>query len=196
MLNKAFGCKWLTRFCYLDCCSVTQSWLTLCDPINCSTPGFPVLHYLLKFAQTHVHWVSDAIQSSHPLSSPSPLALNLSQHQGLIHGVGSLHQVAKVLEFSFIINTSSEYSGLISFRIEWFDLLAVQELVGVANKYVIECDLKLKRSLEFVAFFIVKYKAYIKLHKSKMCSSMISYKAIPVWLLLSHFSHVWLCVTP
>ena len=62
MLNKAFGCKWLTRFCYLDCCSVTQSWLTLCDPINCSTPGFLVLHH-------HIHWVSDAIQSSHPLSS-------------------------------------------------------------------------------------------------------------------------------
>ena len=62
-------------------------------------PGFPVLHHLPDFAQTHVHWVSDAIQPSHPLSPPSPLALNLSQHQGLFQGVSSLHQVAKVLEF-------------------------------------------------------------------------------------------------
>ena len=59
-------------------CSASKSCLTLCDPIDCSMPGFPVLHYLLEFAQTHVHWVSDAIQSSHPLSLPSPLALNLS----------------------------------------------------------------------------------------------------------------------
>ena len=63
--------------------SVPQSYLTLCDPLNCSTPSFPVLHYLLEITQTHVHWVSDAIQPSHSLSSPSPPAFNLSQHQGL-----------------------------------------------------------------------------------------------------------------
>ena len=63
-----------------------------------STPGFPVFHHLLEFAQTHVHWVSDAIQPSHPLSSPSPAAFNLSQHQGLFQWVSSSHQVAKVLE--------------------------------------------------------------------------------------------------
>ena len=65
------------------CCSVTKVCLTLCDPIDCSTPGFQVLHYLPEFAQTHVHWVNDAIQPSHPLSLPSPPALDLSQHQGL-----------------------------------------------------------------------------------------------------------------
>ena len=65
------------------CCSVTQLYLTLCDPMDCSTPGFPVLHHLLELAQTHVHWVGDTIQPSHPLSSPSPPAFNLSQHQGL-----------------------------------------------------------------------------------------------------------------
>ena len=70
----------------------------LCNPIDCSTPGFPVLHYLPEFAQTHVCWVSDVIQSSHPLSSPSPPALNLSQHQGLLQCVGSSHHVAKALE--------------------------------------------------------------------------------------------------
>ena len=66
--------------------------------MDCSTPGFPVLHYLPEFAQTHVHWVGDAIQPSHPLLSPSPSALNLSQHQGLFPWVGSSHQVAEVLE--------------------------------------------------------------------------------------------------
>ena len=79
--------------------SVAQSCPTLCDPMNCSTPGLPVHHQLPEFTQTHVHRVGDAIQPSHPLSSPSPPALNLSQHQGLFQWVSSLHQVAKVLEF-------------------------------------------------------------------------------------------------
>ena len=65
------------------CCPVTQLCLTLWDPMDCSTPGFAILHHLLEFAQTHVHWISDANQPSHPLSSPSPPAFNLSQHQGL-----------------------------------------------------------------------------------------------------------------
>ena len=66
---------------WFRCCSVAQSCLTLCDTMDCSTPGFPVLHYLLEFAQTHVHWASDSIQPSHPLLSPSPPAPNPSQHQ-------------------------------------------------------------------------------------------------------------------
>ena len=76
--------------------SVAQSCLTLCHPMNCSTPGFPVHHHLLELAQTHVHQVSDAIQPSHPLSSLSPPAFNLSQHQGLFQSVSSLPQVAKL----------------------------------------------------------------------------------------------------
>ena len=80
------------------CCSVTKSCLARCDPADCSMPGFSVLHCLPDFAQTHVHRVSDAIQPSHPLSSPSPPALNLSQHQGLFQWVTSWHQVAKLLE--------------------------------------------------------------------------------------------------
>ena len=79
--------------------SVARSWLTLCDPMDYSIPGFPVHHQLPELAQTHAHWVGDAIQPSHPLLSPSPPALNLSQHQGLFQRVSSLHQVAKVLEF-------------------------------------------------------------------------------------------------
>ena len=80
------------------CCSVAQSYPTLCDPMDCSMPGFPVLHHLLKFVQTHVHWVSDAIQTSHPLSPPSAPAFSLSQHQGVFQWVGSSHQVSRYLE--------------------------------------------------------------------------------------------------
>ena len=79
--------------------SLSRVWL--CDPMDCSIPGFPVYHQLPEFTQAHVHWISDAIQPSHPLSSPSPTALNLSQHQGLFQWVSSSHQVAKVLEFQF-----------------------------------------------------------------------------------------------
>ena len=82
----------------LCCCSVAQSCLTLCDPMGCSTPGFPVHHHLLELAQTHLHWVSGAIQPSHSLSAPSPPAFDLSQHQGLFQWVSSSHQVTKVLE--------------------------------------------------------------------------------------------------
>ena len=101
-----------------------KSCPALCNPMDCSTTGFPVLHQLLEFAQTHVHWVADAIQQSHPLSSPSPLPFNLSQHQGLFKWVSSLHQWPKYWSFSFNISSSNEYSGLISFRMDWLDLLA------------------------------------------------------------------------
>ena len=80
--------------------SVTQLCLTLCDPMDCSMPGLPVHHQLPEFTQAHVHWVTDAIQPSHPLSSPCPPAFSLSQHQGLFQWVSSLHQVAKVLYLS------------------------------------------------------------------------------------------------
>ena len=83
---------------YVCSSSVAQSCSTLCDPMDQSTPGFPVLHCLPESAQTHVHWVGDAIQPPHPLSSPSPPAFNLSQHQGLFQWADSSHQVAKVLE--------------------------------------------------------------------------------------------------
>ena len=79
--------------------SVAQSCPTLCDPMNPSTPGLPVHHQLPEFTQTHAHWVGDAIQPSHPLSSPPPPVPNPSQHQGLFQQLNSLHEVAKVLEF-------------------------------------------------------------------------------------------------
>ena len=99
--NHTFGnllkCCWY--YCSVQFSSVAQSCPILCDPMNCSTPGLPVHHKLLESAQTHAHWVGDAIQPSHPLSSPSPPAPNPSPHQGLFQCVNSPHQVAKVLEF-------------------------------------------------------------------------------------------------
>ena len=100
--------------------SVAQSWRTLCDSMDCSTPGLPEL------TQTHVRWVADAIQPSHPLTSASPPAFNLSQHQGLFKWVSPSHRVAKYWSFSFSISPSNEHSGLISFRMDWLDLLTVQ----------------------------------------------------------------------
>ena len=94
--------------------------------MNCSMPGLPVHHQLPEFTQTHVHQVSDAIQSSHPLSSPSPPAPNPSQHQGLFEGVNSSHEFPKYWSFSFSISPSKKHPGLISFRMDWLDLLAVQ----------------------------------------------------------------------
>ena len=106
--------------------SVTQSCLTLCDPMNCSTPGLLVHHQLPEFTQTHVHRVYDAIQPSHPLSSPSSYAPNPSQHQGLFQW-STLHmRWPKYWSFSFSIIPSKEIPGLISFRMDWLDLLAVQ----------------------------------------------------------------------
>ena len=92
--------------------------------MDCSIPGLAVHHQLLELAQTHVHWVGDAIQPSQPLSSPSPPAFNLSQHQGLFQWVSS-YQVAKYWSFCFN-GPSNEYSGLISFKMNWLDFLAVQ----------------------------------------------------------------------
>ena len=106
--------------------SVTQSCPTLCNPMNRSTPGLPVHHQHPEFIQTHVHRVSDAIQPPHPLSSPSPPTTNPSHHQSLCQWVNSLHEVAKHWSFSFSIIPSKEIPGLISFRMDWLDLLAVQ----------------------------------------------------------------------
>ena len=105
------------------CCSVAMSCPTLCNPMDCSMPGFPVLYYLPESAEIHVHWFGDAIQPSHPLSLPSPPALNLSQHQNLFQWVISSHQMAKVLElqlqhhsFQWTFSTNFGLTGLISLQ--------------------------------------------------------------------------------
>ena len=106
--------------------SVAQSCRTFCNPIDGSTPGLLVHQQLPEFTLTHAHWISDAIQPSHPLSSSSPSAFNLSQHQSIFQWVSASHKVPKYWSFSFIISPSNEHPGLISFRMDWLDLLAVQ----------------------------------------------------------------------
>ena len=119
-----FGNSLTTR----HCCLVAKSCSALCDPMNCSTPDLPVLHYLPLFAQIYVHWVKDAIQQSPPLLPAFPPALNFFfQHQGLFQWADSSLQWPKHCSFSFTISPSSEYSGLISFRIEWFDFLSPRD---------------------------------------------------------------------
>ena len=133
-------------------CSVTRSCLSLCDPMDYSTPGFPVLHHLPELAQTHVHWVSDAIQPFHLLLSPSPPAFNLSQHQGLFQWVSSSLRWPKHWSFSFSISSSNEYSGLISFRIDWLDLFAVQGTL----KSLLQHHSSKASILQCSAFFMVQ----------------------------------------
>ena len=114
----------LMLFC--SCCLVIESCLTLYDPVDCSTPGFPILHYRPELAQTHVHWVGDAIQPPHPLSPPAPPAFSLSQHQGLFQWVSSSQEVVMVLELQRQHQSFQWIFQFISFRIDWFSLLAVQ----------------------------------------------------------------------
>ena len=104
--------------------SLSHVWL--CDPMNCSTPGFPVCHYLPEFAQTHSHWVSDAMQPSHPLLPPSPSVSIFPNIRVFSRELALRIGWPKYWSFSFSISPSNEYSGLISFRIDWLDLLAVQ----------------------------------------------------------------------
>ena len=120
--------------------------------MDCSMPGFPVHHQVLELAQTHVHRVSDAIQTSRPLSSSIPPAFNLSQHQSLFLWVSYSHQAAKYWSFSFSISPSNEYSGQISFRIGWLDLLAAQETL----KNLLQHHSSKASILRHSAFFIVQ----------------------------------------
>ena len=132
--------------------SVAQSCPTLCDPMNSSKPGLPVHHQLPEFTQTHVYRVGDAIQPSHPLLSPSPPASNPSQHQSLSNLSTLGMKWPKYWSFSFSISPSNEHPGLISFRMDWLDLLAVQgNLKSLlqhhsSNASIVQCS----------AFFIVQ----------------------------------------
>ena len=132
--------------------SVAQSCLTLGDPMDCSTPGFLVYHQLLEFTQTHVRQVGDATQTSHPLSSPSPLpsifpSIRVFSNESVLH-----IRWPKYWSFSFSISPSNEYSGLVSFRIAWFDLLAVQGTL----KSLLQHHSSKVSILQCSAFFIVQ----------------------------------------
>ena len=126
---------------------------TLYDPMDCSIWGFPVLRQSRSFLKFMSIRVNDAIQPSHLLSSPSASAFNLSQHQSLFQWVSSSHQVAKVLELQrFSVSPYNEYSGLISFRIDWFDLIAVQEtLKSLLQHHSLKASI-----LQCSAFFVIQ----------------------------------------
>ena len=143
---------WVLGFSSVQFSSVAQLCLTLCDPVNHSIPGLLAHHRLPEFTQTHVHQVGDAIQPSHPLSSPSPPAPNPSQHQGLLKWVNSSHEAAKVLEFQLQHQSLHQHPGLISFRMDWLDLLAVQgTLKSLLQHYSSKASILLHS-----AFFIVQ----------------------------------------
>ena len=128
------------------------SWVWLYYLKDCSMPGFPVLYHLPEFAQTHVHRVSDAIQTSHTLLSP-PSALNLFQHQGLFQWVSSSHQVAKILEYQLQHQSVHEHPELISFRMDWLDLLAIQgTLKSLLQNHSLKASI-----LRHSAFFTVQF---------------------------------------
>ena len=150
-------CTTFKPFFHSDCAeltyqfsSVPQSYPTLCDPMNRSTPGLPVHHQLPESTQTHVHWVGDAIQPSHPLLSPSP-SLDLS-HRVFSNESALCIRWPKYWGFSFNIGPSNEHPGLISFRSDWLDLLAVQgTLKSLLQHHSLKASI-LRRS----AFFIVQ----------------------------------------
>ena len=149
-IKHFLDCSYIGQF-YLHFSSDNQLCPTLWDHMDGSTPGLSVHHQLLEFTQTQVHWVSDAIQPSHSLSSPSP-AFDLSQHQGLFKWVSSSHQVAKVLElqlqhqfFQWIFRTDS-------FRMDWLDLLAIQGTL----RSLLQHHSSKARILRCSAFFIVQ----------------------------------------
>ena len=133
------------------CRSAAQSCLTLCDPMDCSMPGLSVPHHILKFAQVQVHCISDAIQLSHPLTPSSP-ALKLSQHHRLFQCVSFLHQMTKIMEFQLQHESFSAYSWLISFTMDWLDLLAVQETL----KHLLQHHTPKASILQCSAFFIAQ----------------------------------------
>ena len=143
--------KKTTTFSTSQFSSVTQSCPTLCDSMDCSTPGLPVCHQLPELSQTHVRWVSDAIQPSHPLSSPSSPAFNVSQHQGLFQWVGSSYQVAKVLKFQLQHQSLQWILRTDFLRMDWLDLLAVQGTL----KSLLQHHSSKASILRSSAFFIV-----------------------------------------
>ena len=155
--------------------------------MNHSTSGLPVYHQLLEFTQTYVHRVGDAIQTSHPLSSPSPPALNLSHHQGLFKWVSSSHQVAKVLEFQLQHQSFHEHPGLISFRMDWLDLLAIQGTL----KSLLQHHSSQASILRHSAFFTVQLlHPYMTTGKVSLVTFFFCFpKKIPIWALWIVIKH-------
>ena len=133
-MKSAFLCRWSSS----SSSSVAQSCPTLCDPMNRSTPGFFIHHYLLEFSQTHVYWISDAIQPSHPLSSPSPPVLIFPSIRDFSKESALRIRCPKYWSFSLHISLSNEYSGLISFRMDGWISLQSKGLSRAFSKITVE----------------------------------------------------------
>ena len=140
---------------HLQFSSVTQSCPTLCDPINHSTPGLPVHHQLPESTQTHVRWVGDAIQPSHPLSSPLLLPSIFPSIRVFSNESALCNRWPKCWSFSFNISPSNEHPGLISFRRDWLDLLAVQGTLKSLLQY------HSKKQKYWIFFFFLLYEIYL-----------------------------------
>ena len=154
------------------------SHIWLCNPLNRSTPGLPVHHQSLEFTQTHVFWVSDAIQPSNPLLSPSPPAFNLSQHQGLFQELFLRNRWPKYWSFNFSISSSNIYSGLISFRMDWLDLIVVQ---GTLKSPLQHHSSKASVVQQHLAFFIVQLShPYMTTGKTALTRGTFAGKVMPL----------------
>ena len=160
-----FNIKCKSVLCCGHCCSVAKLCPTLCDPMDCSTSSFPVLHHLLEFVHIHIHWVSDAIQSSHPLLSTSPPALNLSQHQDFFQGVSSLQQMAKVVQFQF-----QHQSFQWIFRVDFLWLTALISLLSKRLSRVFSSNTIWMHQF----FFMVQLSLHIWLLKNHSFASLVA----------------------
>ena len=167
--------------------SVAQSCPTLCDPMDCSRPGFPVHHQFPEFTQSHVHWVGDAIQPSHPLlSCSSPASIYPSIKVFTNESVFRIRW-SKYWGFSFSINPFNEYSGLISFRRDWFDLLAAQG----ALKSFLQCYSSKASILWYSAFFMVQFShPYVITGKTIALSIWLLSGSSQIFTLSTYFSLV------
>ena len=139
--------------------SVAQSCQNLCDPINCSTPGLPIDHKLPEFTQNHVHWVGDAIQPSHPLLSPLFLPSIFPRIRVFLNESAPCIRWPKYWSFSISISPSNEYSGLISFRIDWLNLRAVQETLKSLLQHH-----KSKASILWCSVFFIVHLSHPSIH--------------------------------
>ena len=161
--------------------------------MNCSTPGLPVHHQLPEFTQTHVHWVGDAIQPSHPLSSPSPPAPNPSQHQSLSNESTLCMRWPKCWSFSFSIIPSKEHPGLISFRMDWLDLLVVQGTL----KSLLQHHSSKALILQHSAFFTVQLShPYMTTGKTIALTRWTFVGKVSYWSTDQSLSRVWLFAIP
>ena len=172
--------------------SAAQSCRTLCDPMNRSMPGLPVHHQLPEFTQTHVHRVSDAIQPSHPLSFPSPTAPSPSQHQSLFNESTLPMRWPKYCSFSLTISPSKEHPGLISFRMDWLDALAVQGTL----KSLLQHHSSKASTLLSSAFFTVQLShAYVTTGKT-IGLTRWTFVAKAMYLLLNMLSRLVITFLP